>query len=422
MRAMLGAVLALALAVPRDPPRPLQGKEARPKVLVVRAGKIWTAAEKNFDNAVILVEEGKIRAIGNLEIPQGAEVLDFPQAWATPGLVDLHCHVGGLLRDINDMVHPTNPELSTRATIDPDSELLKDAAAGGVTTVLYIPGSGTNLSGFGTLMHTAGGRTIDEMIVRFPGAMKVAQAWNPERFGGDLGMSRMGMWWGLRKLLEEARGYHLARTAYEEKRGGPEPARQERLEMMRGLFRRQWPVIIHTADARDVMGTVRMFHDEFNLPCIVSHGEFGGFRSAPEIGKRGLPANIGPRTYDWTIMMYDGRCHGIAARYHEAGVQRLSLNTDSPVVPEEELIVQAAMSVRLGLPEEAALRAVTIEPARAVLIDHRLGSLETGKDADIVLWTGNPLDVRNRVLVTVIGGRVVYDERRGRRVTFGGGW
>jgi imidazolonepropionase-like amidohydrolase len=103
-------------------------------------------------------------------------------------------------------------------------------------------------------------------------------------------------------------------------------------------------------------------------------------------------------------------------------VKRLSLNTDSPVVPEEELIVQASMSVRLGLPEDVALRAVTIEPAKAILIDHRLGSLEPGKDADIAIWTGNPLDLRNRCVLTIIGGKVVYDERKGRRVTFGGGW
>ena len=112
----------------------------------------------------------------------------------------------------------------------------------------------------------------------------------------------------------------------------------------------------------------------------------------------------------------------IAAKYFEAGVTRLSINTDSPVVPEEELIVQASMCVRLGLPEEVALRAVTIEPARAAMIDQRLGSLEPGKDADIVIWSGNPLDVRNRPLLALIAGRPAYDERRGRRVTFGGGW
>ena len=397
-------------------------QEKRAPVVAIRAGKVFTAAGKTYSPGLILVEGGKITAVGEGEIPEGAEVLDFPEAWATPGLVDLHCHIGGMIRDINDMVHPTNPELSTRPTIDPDSELLKDAVAGGVTTVLYIPGSGTNVSGFGTLMHTAGGKTIDELTVRFPGAMKVAQAWNPERHGGDLGTSRMGMWWGLRKLLEDARAYHVSWEEFETGRSKEKPRVQPRLENMRGLFQRKWPVIIHTADARDVMGTVRMFHDEFKLPCIVSHGEFGGFKSAGEIAKRGLPANIGPRQYDWTSMMYDGKCYGIAAEYRKAGVERLSLNTDSPVVPQEELIFQASMAVRLGLPEEVALRAVTIEPAKAVMIDDRLGSLEAGKDADVVIWSGNPLDVRQRVLLTMIGGKVVYDERKGRRVTMGGGW
>jgi len=417
MRLLATLVLSVGLAVP------LLSQEPPAKVIAIRAAKIFTATEKTFDNGVILVEGGKIKAVGNVEIPDGAEVLDFPAAWATPGLVDLHCHIAGAgLRDINDMVHPTNPELSTRATIDPESDLLKDAVAGGVTTVNFIPGSGTNISGFGTLMHTAGGKTIDDLVIRFPGSMKVAQAWNPERMGGDLGISRMGMWWGLRKVLDEAKAYNDAWTAYDKDRGSEKPKKRDDLEMMRGLFQGKWPVIIHTADARDVMATVRIFHDEYKIPCIVSHGEFGGYKSAPEIAKRNLPANIGPRTYDWTIMVQDGRCTGIAAKYFEAGVKRLSLNTDSPVVPEEELIVQASMSVRLGLPEDVALRAVTIEPAKAILIDHRLGSLEAGKDADIAIWTGNPLDLRSRCVLTIIGGKVVYDERKGRRVTFGGGW
>jgi imidazolonepropionase-like amidohydrolase len=416
MRIVAALVLTSVLAVP------LFSTQDKPRIVAIRAAKIFTAAEKTFDHGVILVEGGKIKAVGNVEIPDGAEVLEFPQAWATPGLIDLHCHIAGAgLRDINEMVHPLNPELSTRATIDPDSELLRDALAGGVTTVNYIPGSGTNISGFGTLMHTGGGRTIEDLIIRFPGAMKVAQAWNPERMGGDLGMSRMGMWWGLRQVLDEARAYNDAWTAHE-KDGKPRPKKREDLELMRGLFQGKWPVIIHTADARDVMATVRIFHDEYRIPCIVSHGEFGGYKSAPEIAKRQLPANIGPRTYDWTIMVQDGRCYGIASKYFDAGVKKLSINTDSPVVPEEELIVQAAMSVRLGLSEEAALRAVTIEPAKAILIDQRLGSLEAGKDADIVIWSGNPLDVRNRPLLSMIGGKVAYDERRGRHVTFGGGW
>src|SRR6185436_18419600 len=119
---------------------------------------------------------------------------------------------------------------------------LKDAVAGGVTTVNFIPGSGTNISGFGTLMHTAGGKTIDDLVIRFPGSMKVAQAWNPERMGGDLGTTRMGMWWGLRQVLDEARAYNEAWTSFE--KGGKErPRKRENLELMRGLFQGKWPVI-----------------------------------------------------------------------------------------------------------------------------------------------------------------------------------
>jgi len=417
MRVAATLVLTAALISPLWP----QQEPAR--VIAIRAGKIFTATDKTYDNGVILIEGSRIKAVGDIPIPDGAQVLDFPTAWATPGLIDLHCHIAGTgLRDLNEMVHPANPELSTKATIDPDSDFLKDALAGGVTTVLFIPGSGTNLSGFGTLMHTGGASTTTDLIIRFPGAMKVAQAWNPERMGGDLGTSRMGMWWGLRTVLEEARSYHERWTSYEKGETKAPPVKREDLDLMRGLFQRKWPVIIHTADARDVMSTVRIFHDEFNLPCIVSHGEFGAYKMSAEIAKRNLPANIGPRTYDWTIMVQDGHCYGIAAKYFDAGVKKLSINTDSPVVPEEELIVQAAMSVRLGLPEETALRAVTIEPARAALIDQRLGSIEAGKDADIVIWTGNPLDVRNRPVLSMIGGKIAYDEKKGRRVTFGGGW
>ena len=392
-----------------------------PGVVAIKAGKILTAAEKGpevIDRGVILVRDGKIEKIGpeaDVPIPAGATVVDAGERWAMPGFIDLHCHIGGSMRDINDMVHPTNPELSTRPTIDPDNENLRMAVAGGVTTVNYIPGSGTNLSGFGTLMHTAGGKTIDSLIVRFPGSMKVAQAWNPERHGGDLGLSRMGMWWSLRKLLDRARDYNDAWTAYEKGLNKIRPEKREDLENMRGLFQRKYPVIIHTADPRDVMGTVRMFHDEYSLPCIVSHGEFGGFRVAAEIAKRELPANIGPRIYDYRMPADEGQFLGIPSMYAEAGVKRLSLNTDSPVVPQEDLAFQGTMAVRYGLDPKAAIRALTIEPAKAILISDRLGSLEAGKDADLILTTGDPLDPRNYVAWVMIGGKVVYDTATERR-------
>jgi imidazolonepropionase-like amidohydrolase len=413
------AVLALVIAV--SPRQEKVSAPPGPNVTAIKVSKILTCSDKGpevIDAGVILVRDGKIEKIGpaaDVPIPAGATVVDAGDAWAMPGFIDLHCHIGGSMRDINDMVHPTNPELSTRPTIDPENDLLKIAVAAGVTTVNYIPGSGTNLSGFGTLMHTAGGSTIDSLIVRFPGSMKVAQAWNPERHGGDLGASRMGMWWNLRKLLDRARDYNDACTAYEKGLNKIQPEKQEDVELMRGLFQRKYPVIIHTADPRDVMGTVRMFHDEYQLPCIISHGEFGGFKVAAELAKRSLPANIGPRLFDYRMPADEGRMLGIPSQYYEAGVKHLSLNTDSPVIPQEDLPFQATMAVRYGLDPKVAIRALTIEPAKAILIDDRLGSLDAGKDADIVISTGDPLDPRNHVKWVMIGGKVVYDTATEKR-------
>ncbi len=399
---------------------PLAAQEAeREEVLALRVGKILTVTKGVVNNGIILVSGGKITAIGrDIAIPAGATIVDARTRWAMPGMVDLHCHVGNASPwgNLNDMVLPTNPGLSTLGTIQVDNENLKNAWAGGVTTVLYIPGSGTNMGGFGVLMKTGGAETVADLILRFPGAVKVAQAWNPERRGGDLGRTRMGMWWNLRHLLTRARAYHEAWTHFEKGLTKIPPAVEPDLEKLRGVFQKKYPVIIHTADSRDVMGTVRMFHDQYKLPMIVSHGEFGGFRVAQEIGRRGLHTNIGPRIYDFAYQKYDSRFDGIPTKYRQGGVRKISINTDSPVVPQEDLWYQASMAVRLGLPAEEALAGVTIIPAQAVLASDRIGSLEVGKDADIVLKTGDPFDVRSYVLMTIIDGKIVYDiERDGRR-------
>ncbi len=164
-----------------------------------------------------------------------------------------------------------------------------------------------------------------------------------------------------------------------------------------------------------MMGTIRMFHDRYRVPVILSHGEDRSYLVAPEIAKRNLHMDVGPRIYDPPFWSFQERFIGIPLYYYSHGVRKLSINTDSPVVPQEDLIVQAAMAVRYGLPERVALDGVTISPARAVLAADRVGSIEVGKDADIVLWSGSPLDVRSYVVFTMINGRIVYDLRQDRR-------
>jgi imidazolonepropionase-like amidohydrolase len=179
--------------------------------------------------------------------------------------------------------------------------------------------------------------------------------------------------------------------------------------MMRGLFRHEFPVLVHTQWAPVFQSTIRILRDEFGVDVVLSHATFDSFHNAPLVVERGLPVNLGPRQFH---LDYDtGELVGLGARYHEAGVEHLSINTDAPVVHEEELSYQAAMAVRMGLPWDVALKGLTLEPAETIGMGDRIGSLDEGKDADLAAWTGDPLDPRSRVLLVLTDGRVVLDQR-----------
>jgi hypothetical protein len=180
--------------------------------------------------------------------------------------------------------------------------------------------------------------------------------------------------------------------------------------------------MVHTAEAWGLMQTLRMFHDEFHFDTIATHTSFCGYLVGEEAGRRNKAhVNIGPRLVEFTRFgtPHDGRFHGMAANYHELGVSNLSINTDAVGwggLSQEDLAFQASMSARFGLDDILAMRAITIEPARALGIDDRVGSLEVGKDADIVVKKGSLLDVTTPVDMVLINGQVVY-ERTGTDLT-----
>lgn len=386
------------------------------KGLAIKVLRVIPVVGEPIERGVILVRDGKIEAVGRadvVKIPDGYEVREFADGWASPGWVELHAHVAGT--DINDMVYPTNPELRNLDTIVPNNPQLLAARQGGVTTMNFIPGSGTNMSGFGTLVKTAGA-TADEMTIRFPGSLKIAQVGNPERRGGDVGASRMGMSYLLRDRLAEAKEYVDRWTAWEkEGKGGKgaAPAVDARLENFRGLFAHRFPVIVHTVWVTGIEATKRILHDEFGLDVIITHGEFGAFKAADVIVGAGLPVNVGPRLIE--LERETGRILNICTLWKEAGCKDLSINTDCPVVPADELTTQASAAVHYGLDEQTALEALTIVPARNVGLAARVGSLEAGKDADIVIRNGPPLDPRSAVLFVVVNGKPAYEKGKDRR-------
>jgi len=392
-----------------------------PKPYAIRAGKILTmtlskdsdANRRIVNHGVILINKGKIEALGpasEVAVPEEYAVIDASDRWVMPGIVEAHTHIaveGGF----NDMVTTINPELQINESVNLEDIAVEKAVAGGVTTIHTMPGSGTNLAGFTVIVKLDRSRP-EEAIVREIGAMKIAQAYNPERRAGDLGLTRMGMAWMLRQILNQAKEYTDAWQAYENGQSEEKPAFKPELENMRKAFNGEIPAIVHVIEPWGMLETMYMFHDEYQMDTIATHTSFCGYMVGEEVAKREkVHVNIGPRLVDfrgWTAPI-DGRFHGMGAEYVSRGVKNLSINTDAVGWGmQEELAFQASMSVHYGLDEMIAMEAITIQPARALGVDDRIGSLEVGKDADIVIKKGSLLDVASAVDLVLINGRIVY--------------
>ncbi len=392
-----------------------------PKPYAIRAGKILTmtlpknsnVSRRVINHGVILLSKGKIEALGptsDVTVPEGYIVIDASDRWVMPGIVEAHTHIA-IEGGFNDMVTTINPELQIGDCVNLEDIAAEKAVTGGVTTIHTMPGSGTNLAGFTVIVKLDCSRP-EEAIVREVGAMKIAQAYNPERRAGDLGLTRMGMAWMLRQILDQAKEYTDAWKSFESGQSEEKPAYKPELENMKKAFNGEIPAIVHSAEAWGILESMQMFHDEYQMDTIATHTSFCGYMAGEEAAKREkVHVNIGPRLVDfqgWRAPI-DGRFHGMGAEYISRGVKNLSINTDAVGWDmQEELAFQASMSVHYGLDEMIAMEAITIQSARALGVDDRIGSLEVGKDADIVIKKGSLLDVTAPVDLVLINGRIVY--------------
>lgn len=393
--------------------------------LAILSKKILTVpieGEQYIDNGVLLVRDGKIEVVGparTTPIPAGYQVVDVGDKWLMPGFVDLHSHVGGGF-DINDMVYLTNPGLRVHCSVIPANEDMRVAVAAGVTTILFIPGSGVNSSGQGVLIKT-GLEHYEDALVRDPGSLKIAQAGNPERWTVGVGRSLMN--WNTRDMLKRGKAYAEAWKAHEEGKG-PAPERDLEHDIFRDLLARKTQISTHTQMYQVVMTTVTMLAREFGFPAYIDHGEMAGYKAAELAVENGVNAIVGPREIEvptrqfieWTGSNPEAIL-GIAAEYQKRGMKNVGFNTDAPVVPQHELPIQATTAARYGFETRnlEAVRGLTIVPALTAGISDRLGCLQPGRDADVLVIGGDPADPRFAVESVFINGKRVYDAANERR-------
>lgn len=383
-------------------------------MLAIKAGKIETMTEAGtLKDGIILIEDGKIKRIGeDIEIPEEAEVYDFGEKTILPGLIDAHTHLGigeeGIGwegRDYNETTSPVTPELRAIDAINPADLGLEDARKSGITSVMVAPGSANVIGGECLAMKT-NGKYIDDMIIKNPVGIKAAFGENPKRVYGEQKKSpstRMAVAAEMRKAFMETEDY-IKNKAKKENDDDDSFKRDIQLESLTRVIKGEMPLKTHAHRADDIMTALRIA-DEFSLDLTIEHCT-EGHKIAERLAEAGVPAIVGPSLTTRSKVEVKDRDFKTAAVLAEAGV-KVALMSDHPVIPVDNLMVYAALAVKAGLAREEAYKSVTINPAEILGIDDQVGSLDAGKDADLVVYSGDPLDIAARVEAVYISGEKI---------------
>jgi len=375
-------------------------------MIAVTGGNVLTIAKGALNGATVLIDGGKIKAVGKkVAIPKKAKRINAKGKIVMPGMIDAHCHLGVHVdavgppgHDVNEASDPVTPHLRALDGINPKDQALEDARKAGVTTICVAPGSANVIGGETVVLKTVG-TVVDEMVVSSDSGLKIAFGENPKRVYGEankMPKTRMGVAGLLRETIVKAINY---------KKGlKKEKKRDLKMEGLLKVLDGTMPFRAHAHQANDIVTAVRVAK-EFNAKICIEHCT-EGHEIADFLARENVPAIVGPNSTARVKVELKNRAFETPGVLARAGV-KVAIMTDHPVLPIVMLPVCAALAVKHGMREEDALRAITLNAAEIIGVADRVGSIEKGKDADIIILSKHPFDIMHRVERVFIGGKEI---------------
>lgn len=386
-------------------------------MLVVCGGTVYTMEGEILENGYVAIEGSKIKEIGsNFKNKNGkrVRVLDAKGGFIMPGIIEAHCHIGITEEkmgkegdDCNESTDPITPYLRAIDAVNPMDAAFDDAVRAGITSVMVGPGSANIVGGQFLFMKTKG-RCIDQLVVKEPAAMKVAFGENPKvNYGGKNKMpsTRMAVAAMLREELENARIY-----AEKKEKAEPDFETDFRKECWLPVLRGEIPLKAHVHRADDILTAIRIAR-EYHLKMTLDHCSEGHL-IVDELKEEGFPAIVGPDLTSRNKIEVQNMAFKTVGILSKAGI-KTAITTDHPVSLIQSLPICAGLAVKSGMDMMEGLKAITINAAEICGVDDRVGSISIGKDADIAIFDGNPMEIFTKTLYTIIGGEIVYQEGTG---------
>lgn len=382
--------------------------------LLFKNATVFPITSKPFVGDV-LVEDGKISKVGQIKPTRSVEVIDLEGKFLLPGFIDAHAHIGlypeGLGPTESEGNETTDPVTAHLQAIDafyPEDESIKKALAGGVTTAFVVMGSGNPVGGMGFIAKFKG-KTVMDMCLVNPAGVKMALGENPKRVYSEKKMmptTRMGTAAVIRTFLLKSQDY-MKKKEQALKEGKEFLERDPKYEVGEKLLKRELPARIHAHRMDDIVTAIRLA-EEFNLRIVLEHCT-EGYRVADLLANKKIPVVAGPlMTFATKLELRHMTMEALKILVEKKVL--VALMCDHPVIPLEFASLQAAAAMRYGMKEEELLKMLTINPAKILGLEERIGSIEVGKDADLVVWSGHPFDMKSVVERVYIDGQLVYSK------------